>query len=268
MICQHILEETTGMSFDNLVILDTADFHDLLSQSLSDDVHFTVGSLYNGVALTGVKGDTHVTGQSPDGGSPDNEEELAAVKVREFAQIVVHGELDIDSSAGVILILNLCLSKSSLIFWAPVNRFQTFVDVSVFVHLTKDADFFSLKALVHGLVGIFPVAQNTETLKAFSLLVNILLSILLAGISEVGNGHGLMVKLLLFYDGALYGHSVVIPARNIWGIVTTHSVRTDYEVLYGLVECVTHVYVTVREWRAVVKNKLGATLILLQKLMI
>ena len=268
VIRQHIFIEGTGVAFQDLKAVKAADVHDLLGQGLGHDVHLAVGSLHNGVALIGVQGDGQVAGQGPDGGGPDDEEELALVQVAQLAQIVVHGELDVNRGAGVVLILDLGLGQGGLILGAPVHRLQALVDVAVLIHLAEDAHLVRLEALVHGLVGVLPVADDAQALEAFHLNADVLLGIGLAGAAEVRHAHGLVVQLLFLDDGGLNGHAVVIPAGDIGGVVAPHGVGAGDEVLDGLVQGVAHMDGTVGKGRAVVKVEAGLALVLLEHLVV
>ena len=75
-------------------------------------------------------------------------------------------------------------------------------------------------------------------------------------------------ELLLLDDGALDGHTVVIPAGDIGGVIAPHGVHTGDEVLQGLVQGVTHVQRAVGERRAVVQREQGLALVLLQQLVV
>ena len=69
----------------------------------------------------------------------------------------------------------------------------------------------------------------------------------------------------IWFDGALDGQTVVIPAGNVGGVVAGHGLGTDDEILQGLVQCVAHVDIAVGEGRAIVQNEGGQILILLQQ---
>ena len=268
VIRQHILIEGAGVTLQNFIAFKAADVHDLLGQGLGHDVHLAVGRLHDGVALIGVQGDGQVAGQGPDGGGPDHEEQLALVQMAQLAQVVVHGELDVDRGAGVILIFDLGLGQGGLVLGAPVHRLQALVDVAVLVHLAEDAHLVRLEALVHGLVGVLPVADDAQALEAFHLDADVLFGIGLTGAAEVRHAHGLVVQLLLLDDGGFNGHTVVIPAGDIGGIVAPHGVGAGDKVLDGLVQGMTHMDGAVGEGRAVVKVEAGLALVLLEHLVV
>ena len=265
---QHVLIEAAGMRFQYLISIKAADLHDLIGESFGHDIHFTVGSLNNGVLLHRVHGNSKVTGQGPDSGGPDNKAQLILFKMGEFAAVVVHGELDIHGGAGVITIFNLSLGQSCLVLAAPVNGLKTFVDMTVEIHFTENANLICFKALAHGGVGILPIADNTKALETLALNVNILVGVCFAGAAEIRNAHLLVVELLLFDNSAFNGHAMVIPAGDIGGVVAAHGVGTHDKVLDRLIQCVTHVDITVGEGRAVVEREAGLTLVLLEHFVI
>ena len=235
VIGQHILEKAAGVGLHDVVAVEAADLHDLLGQGLRHDVQLAVGSFHHGVALVRVEGDGQVAGQRPDGGGPDDEVELAVIQVGQLAQVVVHGELDVDGGAGVVLILDLRLGQGRLVVGAPVHGLQALVDVAVLIHSAEDANLLGLEAGVHGLVGVLPVAHHAHALEAVALDVDIVVGELMAGGAEVRHAHGLVVQLVLLDDGGLDGHAVVVPAGDVGGVVAAHGVHTGDEVLEGLV---------------------------------
>ena len=269
MVCQHILKEGAGMGLHDLVGLHAAHLHDLVGQGLGHDVDLAVGVvLHQGIGLVGVQGDGQVAGQGPDGGGPDHEEQLAVVKITQLALIVVHGELHIDSGAGVVLVLDLGLGQGGLVVGAPVHGLEALVDVALLVHLAEHLDLLGLEAGVHGGVGVLPIAQDAHPLEALALDIHIVLGEVMAGGAEIGDAHGLVVQLVLLDDGGLDGHTVVIPAGDIGGVVAPHGVGPGDEVLDGLVQGMAHVQRAVGERRAVVEVEQGLSLVLLQQLVV
>ena len=120
---EHILVEAAVVGLKNLIAGEAADAHDLLHQSLGHDIHFVaVIGLDDGVAFVRMQGDCEVAGQSPDGGRPDDEEELGGIKMRQLAAVVVHCKFDINGGAGVVLILDLRFRERGLVMSAPVDR--------------------------------------------------------------------------------------------------------------------------------------------------
>ena len=140
--------------------------------------------------------------------------------------------------------------------------------MAVCVHLAENAHLVCLEALAHGLVGVLPIADDAQTLEAVHLDADVLFGVGFTGRAEVCHAHLLVVELLLLDDGTLDGHTVVIPAGDIGGVVAAHCVATGDEVLDGLIKCVTHVDVAVGERRAVMKIEQGLALVLLEHFVI
>ena len=140
--------------------------------------------------------------------------------------------------------------------------------MAVLIHLAEDAHLVRLEALVHGLIGVLPVTDDAQPLEALHLDADVLLGVGLAGAAEVRHAHGLVVQLLLLDDGGLNGHTVVIPAGDIGGVVALHGVGAGDKVLDGLVQGVAHMDGTVGEGRAVMKVEAGLALVLLEHLVV
>ena len=162
------------------------------------------------------------------------------------------------------MVLDLGLGHGSGAHGAPVHGLQALVDIALVEHPAKDFDFLRFKVLVHGAVGVLPVAHNAQTLEARHLALDIGLGEFLAGGAELGNGHGLVVELALFDDGCLNGQTVVVPAGDVGGVIAHHGVAADDEVLQGLIQGVTHVNIAVAEGRAVMQHEGGQAFVLFQ----
>ena len=109
MLSQHILKEGTGIPSQNLVVLKAADVHDLVHQSFRHDVGLAVFGLHENISVSGMQADSQVAGERPDGSRPDDEIGLAQIKLGKLAQVVLHGELDVDGGAGIILVFDVGL---------------------------------------------------------------------------------------------------------------------------------------------------------------
>ena len=264
MVGEHVLEEVARMLLEHLIAVEAADVHDLLGQGVGHDIHLAVRGLHEVIQLARVERDGEVAGQRPDRRRPDDEEELAVVNVRQLAEIVVHRELHEHGRARIVLILDLRLGEGGLVVGAPVHGLEALVDVAVLIHLAEHAHLVGLKALVHGLVGVLPVAHDAHALEAGHLAVDVFLRIVVARAAEIGDAHGLVVELLLLDDGALDGHAVVVPAGDVGRVVAAHGVGADDEVLERLVERVAHVDVTVGERRAVVQAEARLAVVLFE----
>ena len=268
VVRQHIFEEAAGMGLRDLPGVEAAQFHHLLHQGLRHDIVLAVGGLHNGIALRRVQGDGQVAGEGPDGGGPDHEEEGFLVKGPQFPLVVVHGEFHIDGGAGVLLILDLGLRQGSLVVGAPVDGLQALVDIALFIHLPEDLHLLGLKAGVHGEVGVVPVPHHADALEGVPLDVHIVGGEVMAGGAELGDAHGLVVQLVFLDDGGFDGHSVVVPAGDVGGVVPPHGVGPGDDVLDGLVHGRSHVDGPVGERGAVVEVEEGLALVLFEELVV
>ena len=266
VVRQHVLKEGAGMGLRHLPGVEAAQAHDLLHQGLGHDIGLAVGGLHHGVGLVGMQGDGQVARQGPDGGGPDHEEQL--VITGKLSAIVVHGELHIHSGARVVLILDLRLRQGGLVVGAPVDGLEILVDIALLVHGTEHLHLLSLKAGVHGEVGVLPVADDAHALEGVHLHAHIMLGKVMAGGAEVRNAHSLVVQLVLLDNGGLDGHTVVVPAGDIGGVVAPHGVGSGDDILEGLVHGGAHVDAAVGKGRAVVEIEEGLALVLLQQLVV
>ena len=269
MVCEHVFKEMARMGLEDRVILHAADAHDLVHQRLGHDIDLAVGLVFHQrILLIRVEGDGQVAGQGPDRRGPDHEAELAVIHMGQLTQIVVHGELDVHRGDGVVLIFDFRLSQRGLVLGAPVHGLEALVDIALAVHRAEDLDLRSLKAGIHGLVGMLPVGHDAHALEALALHVDIMVGKLMAGVAELRHAHGLAVELVLLDDGALDGHAVVVPAGNVRRVVPAHGIGADDDVLKCLVQRVAHVQVAVGERGTVVQGEAGLALILLQHLVV
>ena len=261
VIGEHVLKERAGVRFENFVLPDAADAHDLLGERFGNDVDLAVIGLDERVALSRMQADAEVARQRPDRRCPDEEIELAVVDVGELSEIVMHRELDVHRGAGIVLILDLRLGERGLVVRAPVHGLETLVDVALLVHLPEHLDLFGFKLGVHGEIRMVPVAEHAEALEALALDADVLFGVAVAGGAELAHAHGLAVEPLLLDDGRLDGHAVVVPARGIGDLIAGHGFIAADEVLQALVQRVAHVQIAVRERRAVVQNEEGLALV-------
>ena len=252
----HELELAALELGEHFEVVDAADLGDALHETLGDDVHLAVGSLGQDVVEVGVQADGQVAGDGPGGGRPNEEVEVVEVAVlAQLAVVVLDLELDVDGLAGVLAVLDLGLGQSGLVVRAPVDRLLALVDVALLVHLTEDLDLLGLELRVHGEVRLVPLAQAAQALEGVALDVDVVQGEVVARGAELGRGHFLVVELLLFDDGRLDGHAVVIPAGIVNGLIAAHGLIAGDEVLEALVECGAHVDGAVGERRAVVQVK-------------
>ena len=115
---------------------------------------------------------------------------------------------------------------------------------------------------------MLPVAHDAHAAEALHLHIDVVLGKLLAGGTELRDAHLLAVELVLFDNGGLDGHTVVIPAGNVRGQVAAHGIAAGDKVLQRLIQRVAHVDVAVGKRRAVVQAEQRLALVLFQQLVV
>ena len=69
---------------------------------------------------------------------------------------------------------------------------------------------------------MFPIGRHTQPAELPALDIHKIFGKLMALRTEFRNGHPLAVEFILFDNGTLDRHSMVVPARNIGGAETGH----------------------------------------------
>ena len=207
-------------------------FENAVAELLRHDIVFAVRRLDHAVLKSRIEADRKVAGDSPGGGSPDDEVCVIEVHAAEQALIVRHAELYEDRGDLIVLVLDLSLGESGLVGGAPIDGLFALVDVALLVHLAEHLDLLGLELRLHSEIGQIPVAHKAEALELIALDIDEVLRKFVAGGAEFRDGHSLAVKLLLLYDGALNRHSVVIPAGREGRLVSRHGFIADDEILY------------------------------------
>ena len=75
--------------------------------------------------------------------------------------------------AGVLAVFNLCLCKSGITVGAPVNGLKSLVDIALRRHFCKNLNLLLLKLFLKRDIRVVPLADNTHSLKALTLNINI-----------------------------------------------------------------------------------------------
>ena len=253
---------------NQLVILNLCCLHCSVCQFFCHDVVFTV-CMNCAVFIIRTQTYCHIARQGPGSGSPDNKEGLCRVHTQcaQLALVVLDREFDVDGEAWVLLVFNLCLCQRSVAVRAPVNRFQTLVDITLLCHVAENFNLLCLKFRLEGHVRIFPLAQSTQTLKLCALGIQIMQSKLLANLSQLDRTD-VAGNACLLSGFQLDWQTVGIPTRDVRSLVSAHVLLTDDEILEHLVQSSAKMDVTVCIWRTVVQNVLRLALVLFDHLVV
>ncbi len=245
-------------------LLDTGAIHHILDQLGSQDQ--TLGmltfNLHQCVVQIGMHGDGAVGWQGPRSGGPDHRRDRAlagvafgAVKLGGNGRLINGLEAHIDGGGVLVVVLNLGFSQRGAAIGTPVHRLGAFVQVAVFNDLGHGADDVGFGAKIHGQVGVFPVAQHTQTDEVGLLRFDLGLGVFAALGAEFGSGN-LLARLA---DHAFYfqfdRQTVAIPTRHIGGIKTGEALGLDDDVFEDLVDRVTDVNIAVRIGGAIMQNE-------------
>ncbi len=238
-------------------------------QLLGDNIDLPGRGLGQNIIQTRIKAYGKVPRNRPGGGSPYDKVDVFQVGIPgELAKVVLYGELYIEGLAGVVGIFNFRLCQGCLIVRAPIHGLFAPVNIALLIHLAEYLDFLGLELRGHGEIGPVPVPQHAKALELLPLNVHEIFRELLALVAELGDGHLLPVQLVLFYDFALNGHAVVVPAGGVGGVVAGHVLVPDNKILKAFVQGRPHMNVTVGKRRPVVENEHGFALIFLHNLLV
>ena len=125
----------------------------------------------------------------------------------------------------------------------------------------------ALRMVVHGQVGIFPLACHAKTLELLALHVNPAIGEVPALTAEFHNWDGVLVVPLLavlFLDFPFDWQPVAIPTRDIACIFAHHLLGAHDHIFQDFVQRMTNMQIAVCIWRTVMKRERGAALFLSQ----
>ena len=267
----HQLELSAGNRFTHdLVVLNMAGIHHALDQLGGHDM-VLLADLDKRILKGTVQADGLVGGQGPGGGGPDDEVGLLhrdAVLCQNAVGVLRDVEADEDRVALVLAVLDLGLSQSGAAVGTPVDRLQTLVDIALLGHLAEDLDLTGLKLGLEGQIGMLKIADNAQTLELVAHDVDVLGGELLADLAQLELGD----VLLLLADGGqslqLNGQAVGIKAGHIGSLEALHVLVADDDILDDLVQGGAHVDVAVCIRRAVVQDKLGLAVVVLDQVVV
>src|SRR5450830_1305308 len=193
----------------------------------------------------------------PRGGGPDDDEAVLrrqrwqAEGSRQFFRFGEF-EADVDRRIAFFRVFHFRLGQGRLAVKAPVDRFQTTVDIAFFQQLAQRTQLVRFITMRHGQVRIVPFAQHAQTDKVFLLALNLHIGVGTGFFQHFGRRQVLAVQ---FFDLDLDRHAVAIPARYIRRIETGQRARLDDHVFQDLVDGMAQVDVTVGIRWAVVQDE-------------
>ena len=202
-----------------------------------------------------------VGGQRPGRGGPDHQgrgcglDTGAAVEIRRVGD----GERHVDGRRLLVLVFHFRFRQGGGAVQAPVHRLEALGQVTTGGDLAERADDVRLGVVVHGQVGVIPVAEHAQPLKVAGLAFHLLGGELPALLAEGGGVHLVAGLAHLLLHLQLDGQPVAVPARHVGGIVAVQGARLDDDVLEDLVHRVADMNVAVGVRGAIVKDELGTS---------
>ncbi len=155
-----------------------------------------------------------------------------------------------------VFVFHLSFGQRRLAIQAPVHRLAALIQIAALIDLAECADDVGFGLVIHGQVGMIPVADHAEADEILLLALDLLPGVFAAQFAELRWRYGFAVFLFhLQFDG----QAVAIPSRHIRCIETGECFRFDDDVLQHLVHRVAEVDVAVRIGRAVVQDEFRAS---------
>ena len=100
----------------------------------------------------------HVGRQSPWRGCPNHH---IRILDRKQALGIFYRKFHINRRRSQLCIFNFRFCQCRLTIWAPMYRFQPFINITLFGHFAKYTDLFCFKFGIQGHIGMFPISAHT-----------------------------------------------------------------------------------------------------------
>ena len=155
-------------------------------------------------------------------------------------------------------VFNLGVGQGGAFDRAPHHRLGAAIELAAHQKLMELADDGGFRAVVHGGVAPFPVAQNSQALKVCLLHIHPLGGIFAAALAEFRRRNLVLWSALaseLFLDLPFDRQAMTVPAWAVVDILAEQELTADYEVLQQLVQGVADVDGTIGVGRAVVQHE-------------
>src|SRR5574337_416879 len=135
-----------------------------------------------------------------------------------------------------------------------MNRFLSLIGCPRSEQPPQLTDNRRLVRVIHGEIGVRPVAQDPEAPELFPLNVDKPGSILTTESPLLDQRYLCLLAAQVFIDLVFDREPVAIPSRDIGGVVAEHRLRLDDDVLQDLIERMTDVNVAIRIGGTVVED--------------
>ena len=222
--------------------------HQFAARGVDELVH-DVGAGGNGLA----------GGQRPRRGGPNHGKGVA----HNFRQpeslgqrsVVLEAVGHVNRVGGFVFVFHLGLGQRRAAVQAELHGFRAAIQVASFINFAQRAHRVGFGLVVHGQIGVFPIADHAQADKVFFLTQNLLGGILAAQFAELAGRHFLAVQ---FFHHHFNRQAVAVPARHIGRVEAGQRFAADDDVFQDFVNGMTDVDVAVGIGRAVVQDEFGA----------
>ena len=156
---------------------------------------------------------------------------------------------------GFVFVFHFGFGQRRAAVQAELNGLRTAIQVARFVNLAQRAHGVGFGFVIHGQIGVFPIANHAQADKVFFLAQNLLGGILAAELAELAGRHFFAVQ---FFHHHFNRQAVAVPARHIGRVETRQRFAADDDVFQNFIDRMTDVDVAVGIGRAVVQDEFGA----------
>src|SRR5690606_12601884 len=154
--------------------------------------------------------------------------------------------------------LNFSFCQGRAAYYAPVHGLETAMQVTIFNDATQGANDVGLEFIVHGEIGIIPIAEHPQTNKIGFLSLN-----LFRGIFATLGAKTFYIKLVarlakLLFNIVLNRQTMTVPAGHIGRIKAAQGAALHDNVFENFVDRMTDMNIAIGVGRAIVQDKLLA----------
>ncbi|VTR68162.1 hypothetical protein DESC_70002 [Desulfosarcina cetonica] len=246
-----------GLEFGHdFVVGDAEGLHAGLDQLAGQDQHLSAGNGHGGIIEIRVQGHGQVGRQGPGCGGPDHHGHLSSGQTRvDLGRVIFQGKLDIHRRRGLVVIFDLGFGQGRFAVAAPVDRFLAAEKAALQGELAALPGDDRLITVIHGQVGVVPLAHDAQALEFLTLDVDELLGVGPALAAHLGLGHLLLLGAQFLVHVVFDGQAVAVPARHVGGIEPGHLPGADDDILENLVQRRADMNMAVGIGRTVVQDK-------------
>ena len=159
---------------------------------------------------------------------------------------------NVDGVRDFVFVFHFRFGQGRTAVQAKLHRLGAAIQITGLVDFAQRAHGVGFGLVVHGQVGLVPVAQHAQTDKVFFLAGNLLGGVFAAQLAKTARRH---IFAMQFFHHHFNRQAVAVPARHIGRVKTRQRFAADDDVFQNLIDCMTDVDVAVGIGRAVVQDE-------------